>query len=131
MNINLEIKNYPELLALHRVILEAKFSLPVRDRDIASSTLVASLAERIIEKIIYVEIKQGDSAAQEKWDNWRRIDFNRYEWKIALQHIRESREYWDTLNPEEKRSYAKLILSPFQPTPNVMDEFIKQAGQES
>ena len=131
LKIKLEIRNYPELLALHRVILEAKFSLTIRDGDIAASTLIASLAERIIEKIINVEIEQGDAEAQAKWDNWRRINPSRYEWKVALQHIRESREYWDRLNSEERRSYVKLVLSPFQPTPGIMDEFVRQVEQES
>jgi len=50
-----------ELLALHRVFIEAKFSEDPNDRDILASPIVCKMYERI-----FSELKKSE----EKWDDW-------------------------------------------------------------
>lgn len=131
MKIKLEIKGYPELLALHRVILEAKFGTYIQDEPIIGSPLVANIAERVIDTIIALEIEQGNFQAPDKWNEWRQIDPTRREWKAALQYIKNTRKYWDSLDNMQKRDHVRVILSPFLLSSDKLEEFIRQANHSS
>jgi len=59
----MKIKDKFELLALHRCLLEAKFSPSPNDGDIAGSPIVAKLANEVVDELVSIDGSQ--------WNEWR------------------------------------------------------------
>ena len=131
MTVKLEITEYPVLLALHRVIMEAKFNPSVNDKLILGSPFVAKIANQVAEAIIESEVLNGDEAARDRWVNWSQLTPHRREWAITILHILDHRDSWNSLDSEKKREFATLFLSPFSLTEEMLNEFIRQVDEHS
>jgi hypothetical protein len=64
----LSITDYYELLALHRIVLEAKFHSDPDDRDIADSPIAAALANQIVEALQNAETLRGKPERAGEWE---------------------------------------------------------------
>jgi hypothetical protein len=109
----LELADYYELLALHRVLMEVKFSVDVQDRALLFSPLVATLSNKVVEEIIQLQEKVGEQQKAEEWRKWRVLDGSRREWNIIIHRLKSSKK-WTELSVDEKSSYIKMLASPLE-----------------
>lgn len=124
-----QLSNYLKLLALHKAVLKAKFTATPDDILIAGSSLVAEIAEQIVEILIQMEEEQGEPNAAQRWNNWRNLDPSRDEWKIVLAYIPLC-EKWSQWPSEKKKEFAKTLFSPFYVNDNLLEDFIIQADRQ-
>ncbi len=117
------IDNYYELMALHRVIMEAKFSIDPNDLEIQLSPMVAKIADQVVEVLIEMEvIKEGESSRL-KWQEWREISPDRREYQIVQTKIK-SEVLWKTWSFNEQKTYVRNLFSPFQISDELISELV-------
>ena len=105
-----------ELVALDKVLREAKFSEQPYDSAIAGSPIVAELARRT-----RAALQQGvptSGAADEVQPGQR-------EWTISLGTARRAR-LWSDWSQHEKRGYVRDLLSPYDVSDASVDRFINE-----
>lgn len=129
MTTSFHIVEYDKLLALHRALMEAKFTPFPNDQDIAGSSLVAEVANQVVDILIAIEIERGSPEQAKQWNEWRHIDTSRREWKVALERAQEVAS-WQNWSLEEKTIYSQILLSPFVVTEDVVAIFIQQVDNE-
>ncbi len=115
----LVIDNYYELLALHRAVMESKFSIDLNDPAIEGSPLVATVANQIVEALTEMEVAKEGEAARLKWQEWRKMSLDRREYKIVQAKLR-SNTAWKTWRFDKQVKHVKDLASPLQ----VSDELI-------
>jgi hypothetical protein len=115
------IGNYDELMALHRVIMEAKFCPDPNDLLIQGSPLVSAIANRVVEVLKVMDLDKEGEAARQKWQEWRQISPERREYRLVKSRIR-SDTFWKNWNLEEQKMYVRDLVSPLQ----ISDELINQ-----
>lgn len=125
----LQLSSYPELIALHKALLEAKFNSMPNDLLIAGSPYVAQIANQVIETVIQLETAKGDANAEGKWKEWRRINPSRREWQVAIDRVKETKDTWMRWSNEEKASYVRVVLSPFTIEEHLLKTFISQVEE--
>ena len=118
-----QVSEYNKLLALHRAVMEAKFTPLPNDPDIAGSSFLAEIAHQIVDNLIQLQMEQGNTESAEKWVKWRQIDTSRREWAIALKRAEEATR-WADWTVQEKTNYTLILLSPFQVDNNLLELFI-------
>ena len=121
---DLRISDSNKLLALHRALMEAKFTSIANDEDVAGSSYVAEIATEVVDVLIQIEIKNERHDSVERWNKWLEIDSTRREWAIALSKAKKA-NYWENWTIQEKELYSKILLSPFKVSPILLQEFIK------
>jgi hypothetical protein len=109
------IDNYDELRALHRVVMEAKFSAEPNDPVIQGSPLVSTVANQVVEALIEMEVGKDGETSRLKWREWRKISPERREYQI-IQSKLKSDASWKTWNFNEQVKYVKDLASPLQIT---------------
>lgn len=120
---NFLVSNYHELLAIHKVMLEARFSDQPFDRTISGNPITALLHERVIEALRYIDAKNDDDEIDAAWEQWLTITPERREWTIALDHaLTDSR--WGDWDEMEQRFYVMTLLSPFEVSESLLADFI-------
>jgi hypothetical protein len=102
---SLSIDDYDQLMALHRVMMEAKFTTDPNDFDIQGSPLVAAIAHQIVKSLTEMDSGKTGEAARSKWQAWRTISPERR-----------------TLSASEQTQYVKDLVSPLL----ISDELIRQ-----
>jgi hypothetical protein len=122
---DLIVADYHELLVLHRALMEAKFSQNPWDDVVMGSPLIASLMHRVIGILIEHQQEKGDAQAVRKWQKWLAIDPSRREWVIAKRQAKES-EAWVQWSIDEKKQFARILLSPFMADDSLLTTFIKE-----
>ena len=120
MNKNIAIESHGELLALYRVVMEGKFSANPYDRSVSGSALVASIADKVLEKLLETsDASEGDA-------EWLLFRPERREWKVALARAAAT-QLWPEWTLEEKGSFAEILASPFRLTDQWRKRFIAEA----
>jgi len=119
-----QISDYYKLLALHKALMEAKFSSATNDEAIAGSSYVAEIANQVVDALIQAEIEREEPDAAQRWNDWRQIDSNRREWFIALERAYEANS-WPSWGFQDKERYSKILLSPFQVDEILLERFIE------
>jgi hypothetical protein len=117
------ISNYDELIALHRVVMEAKFSIDPNDPAIQGSPLVAIIADQVIEALMNVEISKEGEASRIKWQRWREISPERREYQIIQDKIR-AEALWKAWSFDEQADYIKILVSPLTISEELINELI-------
>lgn len=120
---NFSINDYYELMALHRVIMEAKFSTDPSDSAIQGSPYVATIANQAIEVLIEIEVSKEGESSRLKWQEWRKISPDRREYKIVQTKIK-SEALWKTWSFDEQTTYIKDLVSPLQISDEMVSELI-------
>lgn len=129
MKTKVELNNYYELLAVHRALLEAKFTLYPNDSDVTGSQFVADVANRVLDAIISIDEQKGAYKKVDQWEKWRLIDPSRREWQIALSRARSSGQQWLEWNLEDKYNYIRILLSPYIVDDKMIEMFINQVNE--
>ncbi len=101
----IQIDDYFELLALHKVILEAKFHPDPLNLDIAGSPFVARLAEKTLVALVDAEAKRGKPEKAASWHEWAQVNQNDDYWTSAVQHAVGFRD-WAGSSHQEKIQLA-------------------------
>ena len=107
-----------ELLALSRLILDAKFQPELRDRDLWGSPYVSALATRVDEALL-------NSYGGERKDH---LVKNHLEWRASLpqnsfvlaavrSRLKETAQssWWQQQSMESKLAYLRGCVAPYQP----------------
>jgi hypothetical protein len=117
------IDDYDQLMALHRVMMEAKFTPEPNDRDIQGSPLVAAIADQIVECLTDMDSAKTGAAARSKWQAWRTISPERREYQI-IQAKLNSESAWRKLSAAEQTQYVKDLVSPLLISDQLIRELI-------
>lgn len=125
---NFIIKDYYELLALHRALMEAKFTECPNDPVIAGSPLVADIMSQVVTVLKQKEIERGHLDKVESWDKFLEIDSTRREWRVAVVRAQES-DRWLDWSLEEKRAFSRVLLSPFVVDDTMLKLFMQEVEQ--
>ncbi len=105
----MRINDHNELLAMLRAIMEAKFEHSLNS-EIVGSPYLASVANRIVDALIKIEKERGEFSSR-KWENWRKIDSRRREWKLIRKRIKAVAQ-WGDWSVSERGKFLDLLLSP-------------------
>lgn len=124
------ITDYYELLALHRIVLEAKFHNDPDDRDIADSPIAAALANRIVEALQNAEALRGKPERVSEWERWRKVDFKGRFLENTVSYLRRH-DKWSSMSQTERRDMAATLLAPFQISESDYQEFEKLVSASS
>ena len=117
-NVVFEINDYYELLNLHKALLEARFHEGLDNKYLAGSPIVAKIHNRIISKLISMEVNRKGS---ESWSEWIKISNRKDYLERAVENIIKF-ETWD--NETEKYEIVKTYISPFVATDKEVEEII-------
>lgn len=122
MKFAIDFDDYYRLLALHRVLMEAKFCEVPNDPVVAGSPLVAELANKVVDALVqWPDVPGGNN-----WASWRKMDPTRREWQVAVRRAATMDE-WSRLDPSTKREVAANLLSPFTIDGALIDQFVAEA----
>lgn len=118
-----QIENCHELRVAHKMMMAARFCEDPIDLEVPVSPVAAGLHDRIIQKLMAVEIEKGGEAAQQEWDEWLSISTDNREWEISVRRAKSDAR-WLTWNDMEQRFYTMTLLSPFEVSENLIAEFV-------
>lgn len=116
-----------ELSALHKAILEAKFSVTAQNEEISSSPLLANVSNKLYDELCNIRRKKNKDEG-ELFRELRRIkngDSYRGFFYDAVINARRDFLFLDS-DKDTKRSMAKCYLSPFTCYESELDEFIEE-----
>lgn len=119
------VNNYYELLAIHKVMMEARFSSHPNDPEVAGSPVAASLHERVIDKLISIDAANRGESARDEWLAWLELTKDHKEWSVALERAYGDNR-WDTWGEMEQRFFAMTLLAPFDVSESLLAEFVNK-----
>ena len=110
-----------ELRVLHKAIIDAKFR-EGRQPELIGSSLLASAARKIAEGL-------DDVFPHEGWAKWLSTDVGlRPEFGAAVESAKLSAG-WKRLGGATKRGVAEASLSPFVPSREEVDSFVREVDE--
>jgi hypothetical protein len=92
-----QVDSYPELLALLRAVMEAKFHRDPEDLDVPGSTILAEVSNRLARAVLDEEIRIDGDVARSRWATWNQIGPERDEWKTAVKY---ATAMWEKIWPK-------------------------------
>lgn len=107
------IKDKNELLALHKVLMAAKFHPEPNLPECQGNPLVASIADRVCETLIEIERSAGNKKAVAEWERWRTADMERLESKLLLKRISAS-NWWSSADENSRRTFINAFMAPLK-----------------
>jgi hypothetical protein len=105
------------------MMMAARFCDDPIDLEVPVSPVAAGLHDRIIQKLMAVEIEKGGDAAQQEWGKWLNISTDSREWGASVERAKSDTR-WLTWNDMEQRSHTMALLSPFEVSENLIAEFV-------
>ncbi|WP_340399395.1 SMI1/KNR4 family protein [Paenibacillus sp. FSL H8-0079] len=119
------VEEETELLALHRVLLEAKFNLSPSDYHIQASPFAAELAQRVLKTIVELQAAT-DVNKKERWSNWLEQKKD-WIWERCLSYMLKTPPFhWRTMEQVTKCKYVKWLFSPYDPSEEDVTRFIDE-----
>jgi len=120
--INLELSDYWELLALHNVLMEAKFHENPLKPEIQLSPHVQSLANKVFETLISVEAP-APGFDRNGWLSWREASKDRREVQMLLNKI-SSDANWGNLCQSERVKYIQTFMAPLKLSEKLQSQLV-------
>lgn len=123
------ISDEMELLALWRLVAEAKFAMEPDDRDLWGSPLVSVLSKRLgdaLREAARRSSRPGELARVESWAASLRTNVVLPIVQRRLQEDAGS-ESWARLTHAEKGNYVRDCVAPFCPDAELVEELIRGA----
>ena len=104
-----------ELLALWRLIAEAKFQADPDDTDLWGSPFVHSLAQKVADAMLADYLAQGDKEAVERHHRWcASLPKNIVLPVVKAQLKKDTKEtWWSEATDERKMAYVRGCIAPF------------------
>jgi hypothetical protein len=106
-----KIDNYYDLLAIHRALMEVKFSKSIQDASLVYSPIISKISIMIVNEIITTLEKEGKLDDANKWKNWMILDESRQEWDCIVNNI-YSILSWNRMTDKDKEDCIVLLASP-------------------
>jgi hypothetical protein len=119
----MEINKDSDLMALHRAIVEAKFSEEPQDRCIPYSEILANLSSQIFDNIIETLNDQNEPEQAEHWASARELDSEWVGYDNVKKRISET-EVWVEISEKEQIELIKVICAPFHPNKDQISELL-------
>jgi len=124
----LQITEYYELVALHKALWSARFAREPLLEYLPGSPFLADIANRVVDVLAKMEIERG---RPERANDWRmEVSTTGEIWQIMLRNASEHPDFWKKQSTEEKKKIARIYLSPFVITDEILDEFIRQVDEK-
>lgn len=117
----LVVDDYAELLALHKGLMEARFSDLPNNFYVSGSPLLADLHKRLVAILAARDVEAGHTP--DRWDRWLVMVEGRREWALALNNVRNDSS-WAGLDEAERISRARDYLSPFVVSEEALGRFM-------
>jgi hypothetical protein len=121
------VNDYYELLALHRVFIEAKFCDCPNDFDVSPSPIVASLHKKLLFSLIAMDVEKKGESARHDWNKWLNIDPSRREWAVAIKRA-ENENLSGDWSEMDRKTYILDLLSPFNINDELVEIFLNQVN---
>lgn len=121
----LVVDDYAELLALHKGLMEARFSDLPNNFYVSGSPLLADLHKRLVAILAARDVEAGH--APDRWDRWLVMVEGRREWALALNNVRNDSS-WAGLDEAERISRTRDYLSPFVVSEETLGRFMLLAN---
>lgn len=113
-------KDKQELLALHRIIVEAKYSDNIVDSAIISSSLVAEIANRVISSAL----EEMNKEEAESWIQWLQVEPDSRQYKTLINHIKAF-DNWRDVVDEDKPELIQTLAAPLKLNEILIEELVK------
>lgn len=110
------VRGVNELIALDKVLREAKFSEEPQDHTIAGSPIVAKLARRT-----RAALQQRFPTSEVEYE----VQPGRREWMISVRTARRA-HLWQDWSRHEKESHVRDLLSPYDVSDANIERFIDE-----
>ncbi len=121
---NLEISDYWELLALHNVLMEAKFHENPFKPEIQHSPYVQNIANKVFEALVNSEFT-ANGLDKASWLSWREADKDRREVILLINKI-STEPSWSDMSKDERIEYIRIFMAPL-----ILEEKLEQGIAES
>lgn len=122
---SLQIENYYELRVAHKMMMEARFCLEPIDLEVPVSPVAAGLHERIIQKLMAIEVEKEGPESKIVWDEWLEISADYREWEVSMERAKHDSR-WLSWNATEQRFYTMTLLSPFEVSEYLIAKFVRE-----
>lgn len=123
MEKSFQIENYYELRVAHKMMMEARFCPDPIDLEVPVSPVAAGLHDRIIQRLIKIEIEKKGEIAQKEWDEWLQISSSQREWEVSVERAKVD-ERWLAWSDMERRFFTMTLLSPFDVSEELIAQFV-------
>ena len=125
----LAISEPTELLALWRLVSEAKFQPDPEDKDLWGSPFVHALSVKVAAALLEGYVRAGDFAAIEAHKCWLASLPNNVVLQVVRTRLREDAQtrMWAALSRAEKREYVRGCIAPFLVEPEFLEGLIVEA----
>lgn len=131
MNPSVTIIDEYEMKAILRALIEAKFHPEPNDEPIQASPYVAALCDRLVEAIAAVERERFGAERGERFLAFYASPPPPPQLEVARKIIGKCPpDVWAGWSEAERRELVRLVLSPFQGTPELFEELLR-AGPAS
>lgn len=127
MKISLEITEYYELVALHKALRVARFARNPMIPALSGSPYLADIARRVVDTLSAMEVERGRPDQRENWQI--AIDPDGEIWQIAVRNAAEHPDFWREQTHEKKIEIARIYLSPFVLTDQLLENFVHQVDK--
>jgi hypothetical protein len=117
------IDNYDELMALHRALMEAKFSESPNDLAVQGSSLLSRIANNVVESLTAMDIEKDGESSTAKWQKWREVIPERREYKIVQAKLK-SESSWIEWDQSEQIEYVQSLFSPLQASEEIISALL-------
>lgn len=110
----MKIDNYFDLLTLHKVFMEIKFSKILVNSDLNFSPSVAKISNQVLDSIVNKLEIEGNQKEADEWRLWR-IGFHNHVDKVehVKNTLRSMLDVWMSYSYQEKQAIIKELASPF------------------
>jgi hypothetical protein len=123
------VTDHVELLALWRLIAEAKFQPDPDDSDIWGSPHVHALAQRVADALLSADTSLGGAEAAARHLRWRSSLSDNVVLPIIQRNLKRDAgtTWWRSASLDVKESYVRGCVAPFDPGDAFIHELIRQA----
>jgi hypothetical protein len=123
------VEDESELLALWRLVAEAKFAEHPDDKDLWGSPLVNALSKRLGEALREAARKSPTPGETERHDAWVESLRNNVVLAVVKQRLKEDAQsaQWRAFTFVEKAGYVRDCISPFLADDVLVKELIEEA----
>lgn len=127
----LEIQDYNELMALHKLLMERHYKLEFHSDELIGSSYLADLSNRVLDNLIKYDEEKGGPERTQSWKRWRALDSTRPEWSMLLQRLKGIGKWWRRQSVDEKKNYILILLSPYTVTLEQLNELVTYGDQNN
>jgi len=118
-----------ELLALWRLVAEAKFQSNPDDKDLWGSPYVHALAQRLSDALLRAEQAAGNVEGVDRHLRWVASLPSNIGLPVIKAKLRKdaSEQRWSAQSPEEKLAFVRGCVAPFRPDGEFLEGLVRDA----